>query len=182
MADVEELFADPPFIGRRDDLARLVGLLDQRPAVAAVRGGHGSGRSTMLFALRRIADARGWRTVRTNPSTRHRTRGSGTRAAEAGGANGDRSQQRHRHAGCARQGARVQAMGPEPPAADGLGSDVRAAEVRTITDGLASQPTLLLLDDYRPDRDVERWLLDKVLGPLQTRQRTGARCLRRTDR
>jgi hypothetical protein len=41
--------------------------------------------------------------------------------------------------------------------------------MRTIADGLVAQPTLLLLDDYRPDRDVERWLLSKVLGPLKGR-------------
>lgn len=165
MQDVEALFADPPFVGRPADLSRLVELLDRPPAVALVRGGHGSGRSTLLHALRRNAEARRWRTVQTRPVRPDTGREDLERELRTLAGLSETVVGSRTGTPGARAGARVQAL--DAPVHATSGSPMRADEVTTIAKGLAAQQTLLLLDDYRPDPEVERWLLSRVLGPLQ---------------
>ena len=68
---IKRLYSDPPmrfhFVGRREELKRINGFLDEAGGVMEISGEEGSGRTRLLDEVGRIARRRGLRVLRTGP-------------------------------------------------------------------------------------------------------------------
>jgi hypothetical protein len=154
-----ELFVDQPLVGRREHLKSLVALLEHPPSTAVVRGADGSGKSTLLGAFNRAAVARGGRSLRPPPLRPETDRNdlirtlrtlaglSETNPLGAVEARGDQL-----------LGSTSQEFGHRAPTLEAEAS---------LLDGLSSRRTVLLLDGFHANRDVQHWLLDQLLVQLR---------------
>jgi hypothetical protein len=152
-----ELFANPPLVGCRSELARLEALLERPPALAVIQGPPRTGKSPLLAAFGRRAAALGWRTIQA-PSI---------------GPDDERE--------AIVRKLRVLAGVPETLAdspTESRGEDLlgdatevmeRTAQRRglTIVDGLKRRRTVVLIDGFRPAPGVEDWLLDELMADIR---------------
>jgi hypothetical protein len=143
---------EPDIIGREDELAELVGVLQRRkPAVVIVDGAVGVGRHALVNeACSRTAGwsplpAAGGARLYVEPRTTAQGFSLRLRAALADAVGGE-------------------GTGGEPPQASG------AADAGELAEWLAPcAPAVLVLERYRPERRVDRWFADGLHRALEQR-------------
>lgn len=154
-----DLFASPPLVGRREQLERLEALLGHPPALIAISGELGMGKTSLLAAFGRRAAARDWRVVQPPPLVRDTDRDAMVRTLRI-------------LVGLPE--TLVQATGETPgeqllgrvPDEAGRTAAVQQAE-DTLLAGLTRRRTVLLLDGYQAAPEVEHWLLEGLLADLR---------------
>jgi hypothetical protein len=166
----------PILIGRETELTTFAEILQERsgqyplPAVIAVVGAAGLGKTSLLRAFESLAVRANWKTIFLGPQS-FAADGAGGEAFESAVRKGLGFEKDEAFVEPApTDEVRKPDTATQPPPAQAISAPSRPSFARELSARSRRAPVLILVDDFEPDLPTARWLTERFLPEFSSSQ------------